>query len=113
VRFGQDSVAVISEAAGSASSYQLNDDSLHVISSAVPDTQQASCWISVNRSGKAAYVSNTARGTISSYAVDADGALTLLNAVAANPGGAPIDSALSRDSQFLYVVESAQSKALI
>jgi 6-phosphogluconolactonase (cycloisomerase 2 family) len=113
VRFGHDSVAVISEAAGSASSYRLNDDSLHVISSAVSDTQQASCWISVNRSGKAAYVSNTGSGTISSYAIDADGALTLLNPVAANPSGAPIDSALSHDSQFLYVVESAQSKALI
>jgi 6-phosphogluconolactonase len=113
VRFGHDSVAVISEAAGSASSYRLNDDSLQVISSAISDTQQASCWISVNRSGKTAYVSNTGSGTISSYAIDADGALTLLNAVAANPGGAPIDSALSRDSQFLYVVESAQGKALI
>jgi DNA-binding beta-propeller fold protein YncE len=33
--------------------------------------------------------------------------------VAANPGGAPIDSALSRDGKFLYVDESAQGKVLI
>jgi hypothetical protein len=37
----------------------------------------------------------------------------LLNAVAANPGGAPIDSALSREGKFLYIDESAQGKVLI
>lgn len=113
VRFGHDGVVIVSEAAGSASSYRLNDDALNVISGAVTDTQKASCWISVTRSARSAYLSNTASGTISSFAVSGQGALTLLDAVAASPGGAPIDSAPSRDSQFLYVVESAQGRALI
>jgi DNA-binding beta-propeller fold protein YncE len=113
IRFGHDGVAIVSEAAGSASSYRLDDDTLDVISGAVSDTQKASCWISVDRAARTAYLSNTASGTISSFQISGQGALALLDAVAANPGGAPIDSALSRDSRFLYVVESAQGKTLI
>jgi len=113
IRFGHDGVAIVSEAAGSASSYRLDDDTLDVISSAVTDTQKASCWISVDRAARTAYLSNTASGTLSSFQISGQGALTLLDAVAANPGGAPIDSALSRGSRFLYVVESAQGKTLI
>lgn len=113
VRFGHDGVVIVSEAAGSASSYRLDDDILNVISGAVTDTQKASCWISVDRSARTAYLSNTASGTISSFQIDGEGTLTLLSAVAANPGGAPIDSALSRDGRFLYVVESAQGRTLI
>jgi 6-phosphogluconolactonase len=114
IRFGHDGVAIVSEAAGSASSYHIGDgDTLDVISGAVNDTQRASCWISVTKSAREAYVSNTGSGTLSSYQISGRGELTLLSAVAANPGGAPIDSALSRDSKFLYVVESAQGKLLI
>jgi 6-phosphogluconolactonase (cycloisomerase 2 family) len=114
IRFGHNSDAIISEAAGSVSSYQLTGaDMLDVISGSVSDTQQATCWISVPRDGKSALVSNTGSGTLSSYSIDANGTLTLLNAVASNPGGAPIDSALSRDGKFLYVDESAQGKVLI
>jgi 6-phosphogluconolactonase len=114
IRFGHNSDAIISEAAGSVSSYQLTGaDMLTVISGAVSDTQKATCWISVPRDGKSALVSNTGSGTLSSYSIDPNGNLALLNAVAANPGGAPIDSALSRDGKFLYVDESAQGKVLI
>jgi len=114
IRFGHNSDAIISEAAGSVSSYQLTGaDTLNVISGAVSDTQKATCWISVQRDGRSAVVSNTGSGTLSSYSIDANGGLTLWNAVAANPGGAPIDSALSRDGKFLYVDESAQGKVLI
>ena len=114
IRFGHNSDAIISEAAGSISSYQLTGaDTLSVISGAVSDTQNATCWISVPRDGKFALVSNTGSGTLSTYSIDANGDVTLLNAMAANPGGAPIDSALSRDGKFLYVDESAQGKVLI
>jgi 6-phosphogluconolactonase len=113
IRFGKGGVAVVSEAAGSASTYHIDDDALNVISGAVDDGQKASCWISLTQSGREAYVSNTGSGTISSYEVSGNGNLTLQKGVAANPGGAPIDSALSRDSRFLYVVESAQGRVLI
>jgi len=114
VRFGHNQTALISEAAGSLSSYQLvGANALNTISGAVSDTQKATCWISVPRDGKYALVSNTGSGTLSSFAIDADGNVTLLSAVAANPGGAPIDSALSDDGRFLYVDDSVQGKVLI
>ena len=114
IRFGRNGIAIVSEAAGSASSYDFDAaDMLQVISGAVPNTQKASCWISMNRSDTYAYVSNTGSGTLSSYQIDGGGALTLSNAVAANTGGAPIDSSLSRDSKFLYVVDSATGRIVI
>ena len=114
IRFGHNETALISEAAGSMSSYQLTGaDSLNVISGAVSDTQAATCWISVPRDGKFALVSNTGSGTLSSFAIDVNGNVTLFNAIAANPGGAPIDSALSDDGRFLYIDDSTQGKVLI
>ena len=87
-----------------------DEDTLEVISGAVNDTQKASCWISLTRAGNFAYVSNTGSGTLSSFQVGSHGELTLANAVASNPGGTPIDSSLSRDSRFLYVMDSAQGR---
>lgn len=114
IRFGHNETAVVSEAAGSLSSYQLvGANALNIISGAVSDTQAATCWISVPRDGKFALVSNTGSGTLSSFAIDVNGNVTLLDAVAANPGGTPIDSALSDDGRFLYVDDSMQGKVLI
>jgi 6-phosphogluconolactonase len=107
IRFGHDGVVVVSEAAGSVSSYRLGaSDTLDVISAAVPNTQKASCWVSVTGSKRYAYVSNTASGTLSSYSVGPNGEVSLLKAIATSAAGPPIDSALSRDSRFLYVEES-------
>lgn len=114
IRFGHNEVALISEAGGSLSSYQLvGADMLNTISGAVADTQMATCWISVPRDGKHAFVSNTGSGTLSAYGVAPDGELTLLNAVAADPGGTPIDSSLSDDGRFLYVENSVAGKILL
>jgi len=114
IRFGRNGIAVVSEAAGSVSSYNFNaTDMLNVISGAVPNTQKASCWISLNRSASYAFVSNTESGTISTYKIDGSGALTLANAFAASTGGAPIDSSLSRNSKFIYIVDSATGRIVI
>jgi 6-phosphogluconolactonase (cycloisomerase 2 family) len=110
MRFGRGGVLLNAEAnSGSVSSYSLNaDDTLTTISAAVPDTQQATCWISLTGDGKFGFVSNTASGTLSAYQVSGNGMLNLENAVAASlNGGAPIDSSLSSDSAFIYVVDSA------
>ena len=139
IAFGHDGVVIVSEAAGSASSYRLSDDTLDVISGAVADTQNASCWISVTKSAREAYQAGTismsqasasqrpalafvvaaivsvAFGACAKTSSSSNSFVSNVTsyAVAANPGGAPIDSALSRDSAFLYVVESAQGKILI
>ena len=107
IRFGHEGVVVISEAAGSVSSYRLGGDTtLDVISAAVPDFQKASCWISVTRSRRNAYVSNTGSGTLSSFSIGPEGEISLLKSIATSTAGPPIDSTLSRDSRFLYVEES-------
>lgn len=111
MRFGRAGALLTAEAgSNSVSSYVLTaQNTLTVISAVVPDTQQASCWISVVATGKFGFVSNTGSGTVSAYHVSGNGTLDLLSAVAGTlPGGAPIDSALSFDSAFLYVVDSAQ-----
>src|SRR5207302_9285088 len=58
IGFGHDGVVIVSEAAGSASSYRLSDDTLDVISGAVTDTQMPSPWISLTKSARLSYVSN-------------------------------------------------------
>lgn len=108
---------IVSEAVGGmpdasvVSSYSLSDDGeLGAISPAVPTTETAACWIVITRNGRFAYTSNTGSGTISGYALDRDGRLTLLDSdgITGNTGSGsgPIDMALSRDSRFLYSLNS-------
>jgi 6-phosphogluconolactonase len=115
-KFARNGVLVSTEAAtASASSYRLTDqDTLDAISPAVPNGQAASCWISFTGDGKFGFVSNTASGTLSTYQVAGNGTLNLAQAVTATlgVGGAPIDSALSDDSRFLYVVDSALGRVV-
>ena len=111
--FARDGFLIVTEAASSSvSSYEVTStDTLIPVSPAVPNGQAASCWISLTPHGQA-FISNTGSATLSSYQVGPAGQLTLVNAVAATTGNgsAPIDSALSSDSRFLYVVDSAQGR---
>ncbi|HYG61354.1 MAG TPA: beta-propeller fold lactonase family protein, partial [Thermoanaerobaculia bacterium] len=89
--------------AGAASSYELAADSTpSVISASVGTGQTATCWVVTT--GPNVYVTNTMSGTISRYRIDRDGDLSLVQAVAGNTGGAPIDMALSREGNYLYAV---------
>ena len=99
---------IVSEAAGgdpgagAASSYRFGPGGLTVVSGSVGADQTATCWVVTTRAH--AYMTNTGSGTISHYRVGGDGTLTLRSAVAAQTGGAPIDMALDRAGEFLYVV---------
>ena len=111
--FNQRGVLVVSEAFGGApnasavSSYAIDKAALTLISGSVPDFQSAVCWIVITKNGKFAYGSNTGSSNISSYKVRRDGTLILQEAVATPTGATPIDMALSRNSKFLYVLNSA------
>ena len=92
--------AIVSEAAtGSVSSYRVRP--FGVITSALPDTQLAACWVAV--AGDLAYVVNAASPSISSYRIAPDGSLTLEAAVAATTGAGPTDAAVSPDRRTLSV----------
>lgn len=104
--FGRNGTAVVSNVgagpgASSASAYQLRHGALHTTASALPDGQSAACWVTVSADGRTAYVENAGSGTVSTYAVGADGSLRLLNATAAAPGGHVGDATVSGGSLWI------------
>lgn len=91
------------------SSYAVGaDGSLTTISASVPDFEFAACWVVTTNNGRFAYTSNahTPSNDLSVYAVGPGSQLTLSQEVAAKPGHGPTDLALSRNSKFLYVMDS-------
>jgi 6-phosphogluconolactonase len=104
--------AIVSEAFGgnasALSSYRVSGQGvIRSISNSVDATgQKAACWVVITKNGKFAYTTNTASGTISSYAINRDGSLRLIASVAATTGAGPIDMDLSNDSETLFVLNS-------
>src|SRR5689334_1670396 len=98
--------AIVSEASGSVSSYHIENGQLNVISPAVVNGQAAACWIAISNNGKYAYTTNAGSGTISSYQIAEDGALTLLNPTAGviGAGSSPVDMAFINNGQTLYAL---------
>lgn len=105
---------VVTEAVGGAagastvSSYRFSEASGATplrVSASVPNTQSASCWVSVTPDGRYAFVANTGSSSVSSYRIAHDGRLTLIAAVAGQTGAgtAPADTAISADGRHLFV----------
>jgi 6-phosphogluconolactonase (cycloisomerase 2 family) len=97
---------LVSNAAGSASSYDVSTGGATVISGAVATHQGAPCWLIASKNGKYAYTANAAAGTISGFSVGHDGTLELLDPSGANASlgstSHPLDEAVSNNGQFLY-----------
>ena len=106
--FGRKDQLFVSEAAlSSASSYRVETDgSLATVSAAVPTTQAAACWLVVTKNDKWAYTANAGSDSISRFAIDRAGRITLVQAQAAHSAGAhTTDMALSGNSRFLYALD--------
>jgi 6-phosphogluconolactonase (cycloisomerase 2 family) len=96
----------VSEAGGSASSYDVSSTGASVISGAVPTHQGAPCWLVVSKNGKFAYTANAAAGSVSGFAIAPDGSLSLLGST---PGLVhPLDEAVSNNGRFLYVLNDGR-----
>lgn len=97
---------LVSEAGGSASSYSVSGAGATAISGAVPTHQGAPCWLVVSKNGRFAYTANAAAGTISGFAVAADGSLSLLDPSGASAvvgaGSHPLDEAFSGNGRYLF-----------
>jgi 6-phosphogluconolactonase (cycloisomerase 2 family) len=94
---------VVAEASGGASSYAVDPDGvLSTISSHVANAQAATCW-SVIAKGFV-YTANAGSNTITGYAENSDGQLSLQNAdgVTATTDAGPVDLAASSDGRFIY-----------
>ena len=111
--FGKRNQVFVSEAAGGApgastlSSWQLQADaSATLVTPSAPTGEASACWVVVTQDGRLAFTANTGASSISAFRIAADGALTLIDGVAAAvpPGSAPGDMARSRDSRYLYAL---------
>ncbi len=94
----------------SASAYRVGSDaSLSVVSAAVPDFRSEVCWTAISKNGQYAYVTNFGSGDLSSYRINADGTITLLQSIAAttSAGFGPRDEDFSDDGTYLYVIDIA------
>ena len=82
------------------------DARINVISGSVANGQTDSCWVVITRDQRYAYIANFGSGTISSYRIDASGALTLIAGAAASTGATtqPVDLALSDDGGYLFLL---------
>jgi len=100
---------VVAEAgSGSASSYDIETGgTLKPVSSAVSlQGQTAPCWVITTPDGRYAYTGNAGTQTIGSYAIGADGTLTLITGAAAALGASALDLGITRAGDFLYVREA-------
>ena len=61
----------------------------------------------VTPNGRHAYVTNTASGNISAYAVERNGKAALAQAVAATTDAGPIDAAITPSGRALFVLNGA------
>jgi 6-phosphogluconolactonase (cycloisomerase 2 family) len=97
---------LVSEAAGSASSYSVGPAGVSVISGAVTTHQAAPCWLVATKDGRYAYTANGGSGTISGFSVKSGGALSLLDpsGVSANLGAGshPLDESIGGNGALLY-----------
>jgi 6-phosphogluconolactonase len=95
---------------GAATAYRLAGGQVHLINGPVPDHQIAPCWMVITNNGRFAYTSNADSQSISGYRIHADGTISLLDAsgvTGSTPADTfPIEEALSRNSQFLYVLDT-------
>jgi 6-phosphogluconolactonase len=99
----------VSEAGGgTASSYAVDGQGvLQIISAAVQTQQATACWLVITQDKKEAYVSNTASGSISEFAIAVDGSLSLIASVAASTQGPPLDMAITSDGLYLNVLTAS------
>jgi len=88
------------------SSYDLlrPGGTLEVITGSEKNGQTDGCWIVITNDQAYAYTANFVSGTISSYSLDSDGTVTLINGSAAFSGltSQPTDLAFDTDSRYLY-----------
>ena len=100
--------AIVSEATNStASSYRLAaDGGLQLVSASVPTLQGAACWVAVTPDGRFAYTGNAATGSITGFAIAADGSLTRL-AADGRSASTPRPNDLAIAGGYLYAINPA------
>ncbi|MBO0962285.1 beta-propeller fold lactonase family protein [Neobacillus sp. MM2021_6] len=105
---------LVTEANSNAlSSYSMsNDGFLRVISGSVPNGYQTACWVVATRDERFAYITNTLSGTISTYRIESNGALSVVRNITSTPPGTapglPMDVGVSKDGRHFYTLNGNQ-----
>lgn len=113
-----DGVLVVTEAfraekgAAAASSYRIGDGSAMPVTASIGNGRSEICW-AVIKDDRWVFTTNFGGGSISRYAIGADGSLTLEDVTAGvtvdgRPG--PRDEDLSGDGRFLYAIDADQGE---
>ena len=93
---------------GAASSFTLSDSGILTDETvALGNGNASSCWVVITNDGRFAFVTQPVSQSITSYAIEPNGTLSLLNPAAAKvTGGDPRDQHLSSNGRFLYVLNN-------
>jgi 6-phosphogluconolactonase len=109
--FAGKDLLIVSELTNATSSYRIAPNGmLTVVSGSVSTAERGACWVVTNSVAdpRFAYVSNAVSGSISGYRIDATGVLSLLSSdghsAITRDTHATLDSAVSSDGRFLYVL---------
>jgi 6-phosphogluconolactonase len=106
---------VVTEAFGAetgkaaASSYVTENGSISAVTRSVGNGRSEICWAVVSKDDRFAFTTNFADGAVSRYAINADGSITLDDAVAATAveGKTGLrDEGLTADGNFLYAIDA-------
>src|SRR2546421_68152 len=97
------SAVALPGATSGATSYSVaRDGTLTPNGPPVPSGQAAACWLAA--AGHFAYTTNAGSGSIGSFAIASDGALSMVGTTVVGAGSTPLDNTVSQDQDFMYVL---------
>ena len=108
--FAPNGTLVVGNASNTISSYHLDfNQTLNVISDAVPTLGMATCWDVILPNGRAVYTANAGSSNLSGFTIDRNGTLSAIGGtvVGTNPSGsANLDTAVSANGKFIYTLNA-------
>jgi 6-phosphogluconolactonase (cycloisomerase 2 family) len=108
--FAPNGALVVGNASNTISSYKLEwNQTLDVISDALPTLGMATCWDVILPQGRAVYTANANSSNLSGFAIERNGSLSPIGAtiVGSNPAGsANLDTAVSANGKFVYTLNA-------
>jgi len=75
---------------------------LAAVNGAVPTNQGAACWLVATKDGRHAFTANAGSGSISTFDVAPDGALSLVGSTQLGATSHPLDLAVTENSRYVY-----------
>jgi 6-phosphogluconolactonase (cycloisomerase 2 family) len=108
--FAPNGALIVANASNTISSYKLEwNQTLEVVSDALPTLGMATCWDVILPHGRAVYTANANSSNLSGFAIERNGSLSPIGAtiVGSNPAGsANLDTAVSANGKFVYTLNA-------